>query len=95
MSSKKVIILCSHCSWKRVCDVDDIGLHELKNDSMSSRKFRCPGCGRAVAPRKFPDPQREMELAAKEERVKAENEAFMAQHAEFQKNFLKNVEENE
>lgn len=95
MPSKKVIILCAYCSWKRICDFDNIGLHELKSDSMSSRKFRCPGCGRAIAPRKFPDPQKEVELAAKEDKVKEDNEAFIIEHAEFQRNFLKNMKEDE
>lgn len=78
-----------------MCELEDTGLHELKSDSMSSRKFRCPGCGRAIAPRKFPDPQREMDLASEEKRIKEENEAFIIEHAEFQRNFLKEIEENE
>jgi hypothetical protein len=95
MSSKKVILLCSHCSWKRVCEIDDCGLYELKSDSMSARKFRCPGCGRAIVPRKFPDPQKDLERAAREERIRSENEAFLIDHEEFQKKFVKEVEDNE
>ena len=95
MSSKKVILLCSHCSWKRVCEIEDAGVYELKSDSMSSRKFRCPGCGRAIAPRNFPDPQKDLDIEAREERIKSENEAFLVDHEEFQKKFVKEVEENE
>lgn len=87
MNSRKVIILCASCGFKKVCDPDDTGLAEVKNDAMGPSKIRCPGCGRAVVPRKFPDPQAELEGRAKEERLKAEHEAFVGEAAEFQRKF--------
>lgn len=87
MKSKKAIILCASCGYKKVCEPEDTGLVELKNDTLSPRKFRCPGCGRAVAPRSFPDPQSELEGKAKEERLKAEHEAFVGEAMDFQRRF--------
>lgn len=87
MNSNKVILLCSACDFKKVCALEETGLVELKNDSMSSRKFRCPWCGRAVAPRKFPDPQADLENKAKEERLKVDHEAFVGESIEFQRKF--------
>ena len=95
MASNKVMLLCSHCSWKKVCELENTGLYELKSDSMSSRKYRCPQCGRAIAPRKFPDPQSDADRIEYENRIKAENESFLEENAEFQKNFLKEVSEDE
>ena len=89
MARKKSIILCEYCGWKRVCDPDSSGLHELKSDSMSGRKFRCPGCGRAIVPRPAPDPQSDVERQTKEERSKSEYEAWMERSLDFQRNFLK------
>lgn len=93
MRKKKSIILCEYCGWKRVCDPDSSGLHELKSDSMSARKFRCPGCGRAIVPRSAPDPQADVERQAKEERTKSEYEAWMERSLDFQRNFLKEKDE--
>lgn len=82
------IFLCSFCGWKRVCSPDKSGLVELSNDSLSARKFRCPSCGRGVAPRKFPDPQSDVDKRAKEEFTKAEYEDWMAKSVDFQRNFI-------
>jgi len=91
MPNKISIFLCQACGWKRVSDLDNSGLTELGNDTMSARKFRCPKCGRAIAPRQAPDPQSDIDLKAKEERTKSENEAWMLQHTEFQKSFLEEL----
>jgi DNA-directed RNA polymerase subunit RPC12/RpoP len=93
MANKKSIILCEYCGWKRVCDPDSSGLHELKSDTMSGRKFRCLGCGRGVVPRPTPDPQADVERQAKEERSKSEYEAWMERSVDFQRNFLKEKDE--
>jgi hypothetical protein len=93
MANSKSILLCQHCGWKRVCDPDAPGLLELKNDSMSSRKFRCPGCGRAIAPRKHPDPQSEVDRKIKDARMKEENEAFIKSAIDFSANFAKESED--
>lgn len=93
MSKGKVILLCASCGWKRVCDGECSGLRELKTDTLSSRKFRCPGCGRGVAPRKFPDPQAEADRKAKDDRLKAENEAFLGETIDFQRKFSEGIDE--
>lgn len=93
MTKGKVILLCAYCGWKRVCGEECEGLHELKTDTLSCRKFRCLGCGRGVAPRKFPDPQADMDRRAKDERLKAENEAFMSETMEFQSKFVEGLDE--
>lgn len=93
MADAKSIILCEYCGWKRVCDPKSSGLHELKNDSMSNMKFRCPGCGRGVAPRPAKDPQAEVERKAREERSKSEYEAWMERSIDLQKTFIKEIDE--
>lgn len=95
MAKGKVILLCSSCGWKLVCDNDCPGLTEVKTDTLSARKFRCKGCGRAIAPRKFPDPQAEANMKANEERLKSENEAFMSETMDFQNKFVKGLDEQE
>jgi transposase len=82
------IFLCSSCGWKKVCGMDDSGLREVSNDTISSRKFRCPSCGRAISPKKFPNPQSEMDKTAAEKSMKLELEAWMAESAEFQSKFI-------
>ena len=71
--------------------MDESGLLELKNDSMSSRKFRCPGCGMAITPRPFQDPQRDLELKFKDEKIKKENEEFVAEANEFRRKFAEEM----
>lgn len=87
--AKKYILLCQSCSWKLVSDLSDDGLHELNNDSMSSRKFRCPKCGRAVVPRKIADPQEEQNRKTESERLKQESKKWMEENIKFQNNFMK------
>jgi predicted RNA-binding Zn-ribbon protein involved in translation (DUF1610 family) len=88
MPNRKSIFLCSKCGWKRVSGLEDSGLIELKNDTMSSRKFRCPQCGLAITPRPCQDPQSELERKFEEERLKRENESFIADSDEFRKKFV-------
>lgn len=88
MPDEPQIFLCSSCGWKKVCPPGQSGLLELANDSMSARKFRCPSCGRAVAPRKFPNPQAEVERKASEEAARSEHDEWLAKSADYQRNFL-------
>jgi predicted RNA-binding Zn-ribbon protein involved in translation (DUF1610 family) len=92
---KKVIILCSSCGWKRIADGDKIGLAELKNDSLSSKKYRCPGCGRAVSPRKFSDPQEEQDRKNKEEIMKKSEEKWRQENLDFHARFMEETENDE
>lgn len=82
------IFLCSSCGWKKVCGLEDSGLLETSNDTMSSRKFRCPSCGRGISPNKFQNPQAEVDRAAAERSMKSEMDAWMAKSAEFQRKFI-------
>jgi DNA-directed RNA polymerase subunit RPC12/RpoP len=95
MAENKSIILCEYCGWKRVGDPESFGLHELKNDSMSGRKFRCPGCGRGVVPRPTQDPQHELDTRIREERSKLEYEEWMEKSRESQRNFTKSKDEQD
>ena len=89
----KHILLCTFCGWKRICGLEDPGLNEMKNDTLSSRKFRCPGCGRGVAPRKFKDPQKDLDDKLADEKAKAENEEFMKDSISYQESFLEEIED--
>lgn len=93
--ARKYILLCQSCSWKLVSDLSESGLYELKNDSMSSRKFRCPQCGKAVVPRKIKDPQEEQNRKAESERLKQENKKWMEENIKFQNNFMKENNDGE
>lgn len=85
----KKILLCSWCNWKRISDLNDPDLKELKNDSMSARKFRCPKCGRGVAPRPIKDPQKELELKNQETTIQQENKKWIEEIVQFQEEFRK------
>ena len=91
----KVILLCSSCGWKRISDEGNIGLKELNNDSMSSKKYRCLGCGRAVAPRKFKDPQEEQDRKNREEMMKKNEEAWRQENLDFHSSFMEEVGDGE
>lgn len=88
MSDDPRIFMCSFCAWKKVATIEDSGLHELSNDSMSARKFRCPSCGRAITPRKFLNPQAEVEKKASEEAMKSEHEKWLESSMDYQKSFI-------
>jgi|688.fasta_scaffold111793_4 hypothetical protein len=87
--SKKRIVLCDYCGWKKVCDPDESGLHELKSDTLSNKKFRCPGCGRAISARPFKDPQGEADRKSQETKMEEENKKWIEEHIQFQEKFLK------
>lgn len=89
----KYILFCDYCSWKLISDLKNLDLHELKNDTMSCRKYRCKNCGRAVVPRKFKDPQKDLEKKQQEERIEKENETWLQNNIDFQVNFLKENED--
>ena len=96
--SDKYILLCQYCSWKKITDLKDSGLYELKNDTLSNRKFRCPKCGRAVCPRSTKDPQGELNNKLESERIKEDNQRWIKESFRFQEEFLeekKNAEREE
>lgn len=88
MPDEPQIFLCASCGWKRVAPIDDSGMHELSNDTMSARKFRCPSCGRAIVPRRFPNPQADVEKKAHEESMKSEHEKWLENSMDYQKSFI-------
>lgn len=91
MANKMFMFLCSSCGWKRVCPLEESGLFELKSDALSARKFRCPQCGRAMCPRASSDPQADLEMNIEEDRLRRENESFIEETEQFQKNFLNGI----
>jgi len=90
--NKKHMFICESCNWKKTCGIEESGLHELKSDTMSSRKFRCPGCGRAITPRPAKDPQSDMDRKSDDEKNRQENDKWMQEAIQFQSNFLKETE---
>jgi len=93
MKTNKCILLCQSCGWKSIQDNNKIEVQELGNDTLSNKKYRCPQCGRGVTSRKFPDPQRELNLKLKKEKIKDELSEFIDKNLNFQKDFLKEVSE--
>lgn len=91
----KKILLCSWCGWKRISDLNDTDLKELKNDTLSSRKFRCQKCGRGVAPRPIKDPQKELELKNQETTIEQENKKWIEEILQFQEEFRKENDTDE
>lgn len=89
MPEEMRIALCEFCGWKRVFPAGDPSVRVSANDTMSSKKTKCPKCGRSVTPRKFPNPQGEADTAAKEQRNKLENEAWLERSAEYQREFIR------
>jgi len=89
----KIIILCSSCGWKKISEENKTNLVELNNDSMSSKKYRCPGCGRGVAPRKFADPQEEQDRKNEEERMRRNEEKWRQENLDFHARFMEEVED--
>lgn len=88
--SEKFILLCASCSWKKISDLEE-DVIELKNDSMSSRKFKCEKCGRAVVPRKIKDPQSDLDKKIKEQKIQEENENWIKENINFKNKFLKEI----
>jgi hypothetical protein len=92
--SNKYIFICESCDWKKTCGIEESGLRELKSDAMSSRKFRCPGCGRAMTPRGAKDPQSDIDRKLDDEKNRKENNKWMHDAIQFQSNFLKETEDS-
>lgn len=91
--SEKYILICASCSWKLVSDLSDLNLYELKSDTMSSRKFRCPGCGRAISPRRADDPQSQQDDKAQSQRMIEENKKWIEENIKFQEEFAKEIKD--
>jgi hypothetical protein len=93
--SEKFLLLCG-CGWKRISDLkEDIGIVELKNDTLSARKFRCPSCGFAVTPRKTKDPQLELDRARRDREMAEENRRWLDESTEKQAEFIKEMKDAE
>lgn len=88
--AEKYILLCG-CGWKRISDLSDGDLFKLKNDTMSSRKFRCPGCGFAVTPRPAKDPQSELEDRLAEQKARDDYARWLEESARDREEFLKEI----
>jgi hypothetical protein len=92
---EKFLLLCN-CGWKKISDLKgDIGAVEIKNDTLSARKFRCPSCGFAVAPRKIKDPQLELDRANKDKEMIDENKKWLEESIEKQSKFIKEMQDGE
>jgi len=91
----KFILLCN-CGWKAISDLrDDIGIVELKNDTLSSRKFRCPSCGLAITPRKMKDPQSELDRERMDHEMAEENKKWLEESIEKQAKFIQEMKDGE
>lgn len=91
--SKKYIFFCDYCNYKIISDLDNLGLRELKNDTMSAKKYRCPKCGRASTLKNTKDPQSDIERNKEEARIKEENEKWIKENIEFKVKFNKKDED--
>jgi len=89
--SEKFLLICD-CGWKRTSNLDGFkDVVEIKNDTMSSRKFRCPHCGLAMTPKKVKDPQSEFEKIKKEREVEEENKRWIEESIRKQATFMKDI----
>lgn len=88
------MLLCG-CGWKKTTDLKNEELYELKSDTMSSRKFRCPSCGMAVTPRPAKDPQSELDARIRNEKIVEENKRWLEESAKDQEEFLKETKDAE
>lgn len=87
----KSILLCD-CGWKDILNSDLVGApKELNNDTMSSRKFRCPRCGFAVTPRPAADPQSELRIKLEEDRIAEENKRWLKESELKTKEFMEKI----
>jgi len=92
----KKILFCEYCNWKIILDLANSDVYELKTDTLSNKKYRCKNCGRAVAPRKISDPQKELEIKKEKKKLEEENEKWIKENSNFRVNFLKeNKDEQE
>lgn len=92
--NEKFIFLCG-CGWKSVSCLEDSGIVEIKNDTLSNRKFRCPSCGFAITPRKTKDPQADIEKAIKEKEMAEETKRWLEDSVQRQVNFIKEMIDGE
>ena len=91
----KFILLCQ-CGWKRITDLSgEAPALELKNDTLSGRKFRCPSCGMAVAPRKTKDPQAKIDMSRMEAEAEEENRRWLEDSLERQHDFIREIRSEE
>lgn len=88
--AERRLLICE-CGWKRITDLSDPDLYELKSDTMSSRKFRCRSCGKAVTPRKIQDPQSEVDRKRREEELAEENRRWMEESIAAKERFMKEI----
>lgn len=88
------IFLCN-CGWRKVSQIENCGLLELKNDTLSSRKFRCPSCGFSITPFKTKDPQYEINKKNIEKEIEEENKKWLEESSEKQAEFVKEIENAE
>lgn len=91
----KYILLCDYCGWKAISDFKNTDIHELKNDTLSNKKYRCKKCGRGVCLRKFQDPQSELDKKIQEEKSKKETEDWIIENMDYRKNFLKEIDDEQ
>lgn len=93
--TEKFLLLCG-CGWKSISDLKgEVGAVEINNDTLSSRKFRCPSCGFAVTPRKTKDPQAELDRARKDVEIAEENKRWLEDSVEKQIEFIKEMKDGE
>lgn len=93
--AEKFILLCG-CGWKKISDLNsENGAYEIKNDTMSPRKFRCPSCGFAITPRKTNDPQSELDRAKRDADMEEENKKWLKDSVERQTIFVKEIKDAE
>lgn len=93
--SEKFLLLCG-CGWKMISDLKgEVGAVELRNDTLSSRKFRCPSCGFAITPRKTEDPQADMDRKKKDQSMAEENKRWLEESVEKQAKFIKEMRDGE
>lgn len=92
--NEKFLFLCG-CGRKSVSGLEDSGMVEIKNDTLSNRKFRCPSCGFAITPRKTKDPQADIERFRKEKEMAEETKKWLEDSVERQVNFIKEMRDGE
>lgn len=90
-----MLFLCEACGWKAVSDEKNTNLTPLKNDTLSSKKYRCPGCGRALTPRNCKDPQGDLNQKIKSEQAKEDNKKWLEESLTFQKEFAERCKDDE
>lgn len=89
----KHIFFCDYCGWKKISELENNDIFELKNDSLSNKKYRCQNCGRAVVAKKIQDdPQKTLEEKKQKEKIEADNKKWIEEYIQQQINFAKEEE---